>query len=473
MIPLTLRDVAVIVGGTVHDATGEERVIGPAFVDSRHSVSDGLFVAVAGEHVDGHDYAAAAVAAGASAALAERPVGVPAVVVEDSVQALGRLSRHVVDALPSLHVIAITGSQGKTSTKDMLAQVLEAAGDTVAPAESFNNEIGVPLTALAATDATRFLVVEMGARGHGHIRYLTSVSPPQAAIVLNVGMAHVGEFGSRDDIAVAKAELVEALPPGGVAVLNADDRRVSAMAGRTRAAVVTFGESAHADVRIGDVRADDAGRVGFDVTVGDDGGRVRLSHFGRHQACNAAAVIALATSIGVPFGSVVRALEAATSRSRWRMEVATTDAGVTVINDAYNANPDSTRAALETLAELGHRHGPSSRTFAVLGEMRELGEVSSAEHEEIGRLAVRLGVSSIVTVGDGARPVQAGAAEESRGAAELVPVTDAQSAIDFLRGALQAGDVVLVKASRAVGLEQVALALTNGPAIETSTKADA
>ena len=473
MIPLTLREIASIVDGTLADATGDEQVTGPSFVDSRYAVSEGLFVAVVGEHVDGHDFAADAVSAGAAAALTTRPVGVPAVVVGDTVLALGLLAREVVAALPSLFVVGITGSQGKTSTKDLLAQVLELEGETVAPVESFNNEVGVPLTALRATEATRFLIVEMSTRGLGHISYLTSITPLRAAIVLNVGVAHLGEFGSRDDIAVAKAELVEALSEDGIAVLNADDPRVAAMADRTRAHIVTFGESPEADVQISDVRLDDTGGVGFDVEVADDRRRVQMSLIGEHQARNAAAVIALATSVGIAFDVAVAELETATTRSKWRMEMTTGVTGATVVNDAYNANPDSMRAALKTLAGIGHRRGPPARTFAVLGEMRELGSSSELEHDAIGRLAARLDISQLVAVGEAGRQFHLGAAQEASWEGESVAVPDADSAIDFLRGALRAGDVVLVKASRAVELEKVALALLDDPDIDTATEADA
>lgn len=471
MISLTLREIASIVDGTLVGANGDERVTGAAFVDSRDVVSAGLFVAVVGERVDGHDFAADAVGSGAAAALTTREVGVPAVVVADTVVALGLLARHVVASLPSLYVVGITGSQGKTSTKDLLAQVLERVGETVAPVESLNNEIGVPLTALRATGSTRFLVVEMGVRGRGQVSYLAWITPPQAAIVLNVGVAHLGEFGSRDDIAAAKAELLDGLSADGVAVLNADDPRVAAMAARTRARVLTFGKSPAADVQITGISSDDIGRVGFDVSCEGSRSRIQLALFGEHQAANAAAVLAMTTGLGVPYEQVVSALEGAGVRSRWRMEVAANDAGVTVINDAYNANPDSVRAALETLSQIGRRRGPQTRTFAVLGEMRELGDSSTVEHEAIGSLAVRLDISRLVAVGDAARPMQLGAAREGPWEGEFVAVPDAQSAITFLRGALRAGDVVLVKASRAVRLETVALALLGDDDLDSATEA--
>ena len=232
-----------MVGGAVHDDTGVT-VTGPASVDSRQLEEGGLFVAVAGEHVDGHDYAARAVEAGAAAVLCERPVGVPAVVVTDVPAALGALAHHVVGRLPEVRVVGLTGSQGKTSTKDLLAQVLASTGTTVATLGNFNNELGMPLTALRADADTRFLVLEMGARHIGNISELCGFVRPDVGLVLNVGTAHVGEFGSRDAIAQTKGELVESLSEDGTAVLNADDPLVAAMASRTRARVRTYGESA-------------------------------------------------------------------------------------------------------------------------------------------------------------------------------------------------------------------------------------
>ncbi|MDQ4008962.1 MAG: UDP-N-acetylmuramoyl-tripeptide--D-alanyl-D-alanine ligase, partial [Actinomycetota bacterium] len=309
MIPLSLTEVADAVGGRVHLAEGEDaasvRVTGPAFVDSRAPEPGGLFVAVAGEHVDGHEFAQGAVEAGAAAALVSRPVAdVPCVVVEgpggpdspdspDSpdcvVPALGRLATAVLHRLPRCQVVGITGSQGKTSAKDLLAQVLDAAGPTVATSGSYNNEVGLPLTVLHADAETRFLVLEMGARHVGDIGYLTSLARPDVSVVLNVGVAHLGEFGSREGIAQSKGELVEALAEDGVAVLNADDPLVAAMASRTRGRVVTFGVSAGADVRVRDLSVDERGRPRFTLAAGEDSAEVALPLLGEHQAANAAA----------------------------------------------------------------------------------------------------------------------------------------------------------------------------------------
>ena len=460
MIEMTLAEIAAAVGGAVTDAAQSQRLVsGQAFVDSRQVEAGGLFVAVAGDSVDGHDFAASAVAQGASAALVERQVDVPAVLVPNTVSALGRLARHVLSRLPALRVVGITGSQGKTGTKDILAQLLERRGPTVAPVGSLNTEIGAPLTALRVNDSTRYLIVEMGARGRGHISYLTSLVQPSVGVVLNVGLAHLGEFGTQRDIAAAKGELVESLPSDGLAVLNADDPLVREMRSRTSATVVTFGQSSGANVRLSGVRLDDDGKASFALTVDGVTAQVGLPLVGEHQAMNGAAAAAVACETGMSVDEVATALSQVRSRSPWRMEVTTTRSGVTVINDAYNANPDSMRAALATLAEIGSRRKATARTFAVLGEMLELGEAAPAEHEALGRLVARLDISSLVVVGDAARPLHVGATSDERWRGDAVCVAGSAAAVEFLQGALRSGDVVLVKASRAAGLETVAAAL--------------
>ena len=458
MIPMTLPEIAAVVGGTVHD-DGGVTVTGPTFHDSRHPEAGGLFVAIAGERVDGHEYAAQVVDEGAAAVLAQRPVGRPAVVVADPYTALAALARHVVGRLPDLRIVSLTGSQGKTSTKDLLAQVLATAGATVATAGSFNNELGMPMTVLRADAGTRFLVLEKGARGVGHIRDLCGVARPYVGLVLNVGKAHVGEFGSQEAIAEAKGELVEELPADGTAVLNADDPLVAAMATRTRATVRTFGESAGADVRVVDLALDSSGCPEFDLVTADGTAHVHLRLLGEHQAGNAAAAAAVALSLGMSLDDVAAALSAATNASRWRMEQHERADGVLVVNDAYNANPDSMRAALKALAAIARGRGPDARSIAVLGEMRELGESSREEHDALGRLAVRLDISQLVVVGESARPIHLGACLEGSWGEESVFVADNDEAVAWLREHLHPGDVVLVKASRAAALERVAEAL--------------
>jgi UDP-N-acetylmuramoyl-tripeptide--D-alanyl-D-alanine ligase len=456
----TAADVAAAAGARLEppEAAGIP-VTGAAAVDSRHVAAGGLFVAVKGEHVDGYDFARPAAHAGASLVLADRAVvGVPTVVADDVVVALGRVARAWLDRLNAvgrLDVVAVTGSSGKTTTKDLLAAVLARAGSTVATPESYNNELGLPLTVLSAAPGTRFLVLEMGARGPGHLTELTRIAPPNVAVVLNVGSAHAGEFGSPERTAQAKGELVAALPPDGVAVLNADDGLVAAMSARTTARVVTYGTARGADVRAGDVRLE-AGRARFTLTAGTAGSApVALRVVGAHQVANALAVAAVGVELGLTVATVAEALSAAEPSSRWRMQVTDRTDGVTVVNDAYNANPDSVRAAVEALVAIAG----TRRTWAVLGEMLELGDTAASAHEAAGRLVAALGVARLVAVGPGARPVLAGALLAPAWTGESVYVDDTDAALALLRAALLPGDVVLVKASRGAGLERVALRL--------------
>ncbi|WP_210587381.1 UDP-N-acetylmuramoyl-tripeptide--D-alanyl-D-alanine ligase [Streptomyces sp. GESEQ-35] len=456
MIALSLAEIAAVVGGQTHDIPDPSvQVTGPVVRDSREAGPGSLFVAFAGERVDGHDFAAAVVEAGAAAVLASRPVGVPAIVVEDVQAALGALARHVVRRLGTT-LVALTGSAGKTSTKDLIAQVLQRKAPTVWTPGSFNNEIGLPLTALSATEETKFLVLEMGARGIGHIRYLTDLTPPKIGLVLNVGTAHIGEFGGREQIAQAKGELVEALPEDGAAILNADDPLVRAMASRTKAKVILFGESGEADVRAENVRLTDSGQPAFTLHTPSGASDVTMRLYGEHHVSNALAAAAVAHELGMSAEEIATSLSEAGSLSRWRMEVTERPDGATVVNDAYNANPESMRAALRALAAMGK----GRRTWAVLGKMAELGDEALAEHDAVGRLAVRLNVSKLVAVGGReASWLQLGAYNEGSWGEESVHVSDAQAAVDLLRSELRPGDVVLVKASRSVGLESVAQAL--------------
>ncbi len=455
MIPMTLAEVAEATGARLASgADPTSMVTGSVVIDSRQVETGDLFVALPGERVDGHDYAPHAVAAGAVAAVVGRTVPVPCLLVEDPQQALARLARAVVDRVAPT-VVAVTGSSGKTTTKDLLASLLSRLGPVVAPQGSFNNELGLPLTALGCDPDTRVLVTEMGARGRGHIAHLCGITPPTVSVVLNVGSAHLGEFGSREAIAAAKAEIVQALPPDGLAVLNADDPVVAAMAARTSAPVCLVGESPAAAVRADDVRLDPAGRARFVLEDGSGSAPVQLRLVGEHQVANALAAAAVGLHLGMPLVDVADGLSRAEATSRWRMEVTVRPDGVVVINDAYNANPESVRAALKTLVGIA-----SGRTsWAVLGEMRELGQASLAEHDAIGRLAVRLDVSRLVAVGEGARAVHLGAAHEGSWGRESVWVPDLDAALALLRQELQPGDVVLVKGSRLVGLEAVADAL--------------
>jgi UDP-N-acetylmuramoyl-tripeptide--D-alanyl-D-alanine ligase len=457
VIPLTLGEIATLAGGAV--ATGcdpSTPVTGPAEADSRRVSPGGLFVAVVGARVDGHDFVGQAVAAGAAAVLAARPVDAPAVLVDDTVLGLGRLAHGYLARLGA-DVVGVTGSSGKTSTKDLLSAVLSAVEPTIAPEGSFNTEVGVPLTVLRADEHTRFLVLEMSARGVGHIAYLCEVAPPRIGVVLNVGAAHLGEFGSRDAIARAKGELVEALPgadDGGVAVLNADDPLVRAMRSRTKARVVTCGVGDDSDVRASELVLDSLARPQFRLHAAGSQAPVELGVHGAHHVSNALAAAAVALELGVPLDKVAQALGAARPVSRWRMETHERADGDIVVNDAYNANPDSMRAAISALAAM-RRNAQDGRCWAVLGQMAELGEESNDAHREVGAAVAKAGVDKLVAVGSAARGIAEGAAAQGFSSSDIFCVSDVEAAVEVLANA-RAGDVVLVKASRAAALERVA-----------------
>jgi UDP-N-acetylmuramoyl-tripeptide--D-alanyl-D-alanine ligase len=448
VIRLSLAEVASAVDGRLVGADPQAAVTGTVEFDSRRAGPGALFVAFPGAKVDGHDFASAAVAAGAVAVLGTRPVdGVPMIIVADALTAMGRLARAVRDRLPALTVVGITGSSGKTTTKDLTAQLLPAVfqgAEVVAPPGSFNNELGLPHTVLQADERTRFLVLEMGSRGPGHIRYLCGIARPDVGVVVNVGVAHIGEFGSVDGIAVAKGELVEALPAGGFAVLNADDERVRAMAGRTAARVVLAGEAADAAVRATDVTLDERGRPAYRLTGPGGQADVRLAVAGRHQVGNSLLAAAVAVSLGAAVPDVAAALGDLRLVSGRRMDVFDRADGVMVVDDSYNANPASTAVALRALTAMGR----GRRTVAVLGYLAELGDHERAGHEEVGRLAAELGVDLLVVVGEPAAPICAGAAAVASWGGKSVLVTDQPAAVALLRDELRPGDVVLVKGSR-------------------------
>ena len=478
MLQITARDIAALTGGAlVGGATGDELVTGVAQIDSREVGPGDLFAAFLGENADGHDFLDAAHRAGAALSLVTEERGVPAVRVDDVRTALSLLAREQLGRArrenPRLVVLAVTGSAGKTGTKDLLGTILGAHGTTIAPAGSFNNELGLPLTVLRLGAQTRFLVLEMGARGIGHIAQLTDIARPDISLVLNVGSAHIGEFGSVDAIAQAKGELVEALAPEGRAILNAEDRLVAAMAQRSPAPVVTWGIT-DGDVRGAELTLDERARVRFDLVIPEGlttlhGQPVPTGRFGvhpdllgEHQAANVLAALTAALVAGVAPAEAAAALEGATLASGQRMQ-ALEAGGVLVIDDAYNANPDSMRQALKTLAHLGRTH----RTIAVLGEMLELGPDSVRLHDEIGRLAVRLNISQLYSVGDGAAPIHHGASLEGSFGGESEYLDTVEEAIAVLERTVQPGDAVLLKSSRDAGLRRIA-----GPLVEHLARRD-
>ena len=470
MIPLRLAEVAAVVGADLGARADPAAEVTSVTVDSRSVTAGSLFVALPGQHVDGHAFVPAALEQGAVAALTARPVPEATsacLVVPDPVLALGAVARAVVDrgTAAGLRVVGITGSSGKTSTKDLLAALLEPVGPTVAPHGNFNNELGVPLTVSRVAPDTRFLVCEMGARGVGHIAYLCRIAPPQIGAVLNVGQAHVGEFGSQAAIATAKAELVAALPPEGVAVLNGADPLVAAMHQVTAARVLLF--SAAGEPRAGQpavwtssLQADPLGRYRFslhsNVTGTEEVVPVELQLTGRHQVANAAAAAAIAVALGLDLDTISRGLSAARPRSRWRMELQTRADGLLVLNDSYNANPDSMRAALSTLAELGTGRAKPSTTWAVLGDMLELGDTAVAEHAALGRYVAQLGIDRLVTTGEHREIVVGAAVEAGMPPGRALAWEDKAALAEDLAAAVRPADVVLVKASRGLALDTVA-----------------
>ena len=488
MIDLSLASIADIVGGELVDVSAadaaEIRVTGTVEFDSRAVTAGGLFLALPGARSDGHDHAAGAVAAGAVAVLAARPVGVPAIVVPPSgvvdsgagvlehdadgsgaavLHALAKLASAVAAELVAggLTIVGVTGSSGKTSTKDLLAAVLAPLGEVVAPPGSFNNELGHPWTVLRATTDTDYLILELSARHPGNIAALAAIAPPSIGVVLNVGTAHLGEFGSREVIAATKSELPQSVPSSGVVVLNADDPVVAAMAEKTAARVVRVGRSPSSDVWAEGVVLDELARPRFTLHAEDGTVDIALAVHGDHQVSNALCAAAVAFECGATPETVADALGAAGPVSRHRMQVQTRADGVTVINDAYNANPDSMRAGLKALASMASSAEPHRTSWAVLGEMAELGDDAIAEHDSIGRLAVRLDVSRLVVVGTG-RSMSAmhhGAVMEGSWGSEAVMVADVDAALALLRAELAPGDVVLVKASNSARLGALADAL--------------
>jgi UDP-N-acetylmuramoyl-tripeptide--D-alanyl-D-alanine ligase len=456
VIPLSIAEIAKVTDAALDNVPDRAAIVaGPVVIDSRHAVPGAMFAALPGERADGHDFAAAAVTAGAVAVLGTRRTGAATLIVADVPTALARLARVVVDRLSGLTIAGITGSAGKTTTKDLAAQLVSSLGPTVAPTNSFNNEIGHPLTVLRATEQTKYLVTELSARGPGHIAALCRVAPPSLGVVLCVGNAHAGEFGGVEQIAAAKAELPQALPAGGVALLNADDPLVAAMADRTAARVVTFGRSPGADVRATGVVLDELSRPSFTLEMPDGAAAVTLRLHGEHNVTNALAAGALAGQLGMDADDIAAGLSDAIAQSRWRMEVTERPDGVIVVNDAYNASPEAVAAALAALRAMT----PGRRAYAVLGRMAELGERSREFHEQAGVAAARAGVAGLIAVGNEATQMLTGARSVAGFAGELIGVPNGQAALEAVAERLRPGDVVLVKASRAAGLQTVALAL--------------
>ncbi|MFF4403202.1 UDP-N-acetylmuramoyl-tripeptide--D-alanyl-D-alanine ligase [Streptomyces sp. NPDC001404] len=423
--------------------------------NSKRVSSGGLFCCLPGKHTNGHDFAGQAFEGDVAAVLARRPVGVPAVLVDDVLTAMARIARAVAHRYTGT-IIAITDSAGKTSTKDLLGQVLQEDGPTVATPRSYNNEIGFPVTVSQVRPDSRYLVLEMGARGKGHIDALCTLAPPKVATVLGVGSAHIGEFGSHEAIADAKAEIVRALPAHGVAVLNGDDPRVIAMRHETDARILTFGTGPDCDVRAHGIRTDEHGRPSFSLRYGPKTVRIQLAVHGRHNVTNALAAAATAFAVGVPSGRIAAALQQATLTSGGRMDVHH-HGQLTVINDTFNASPESMEAALEALQDIAG----GRRMIAVLGEMAELGDEAGAWHDRIGRKVVKTGILRLITVGGTHADTLGDAARALSSEVAVARASNAREALSLAEDLVREGDVILVKGANILGLEVVAQGLLN------------
>lgn len=453
MIPRSLEAIAAAVGGVRRGADPEIRSV---VTDSRAAADAALFVALRGELHDGHAFAAEAVANGAVAVLVDRepPPDVPAVVVADTGAALLALGGDERDRLGDVRVVGITGANGKTSTKDLAAGLLATRFRTHASPASFNNEVGVPMTLLGAPVGTEVVVAELGARHEGDVAALCAIARPDVAVVTNVGVAHMEAFGSWEAIVRSGAEPVRALAAGGSAVLNADDPIVRTYADQTQARVVRFGVADDADVRAESIVLEDDGRATFTLAIADAREPVALAVPGEHMVANALAAAAVGTLLGLTPAECAAGLKD-TRVSRWRMEPSTAASGIRILNDAYNANPESMAAGLRAARWIAR----DVRLIAVLGHMAELGPIAFEEHERLGRLLVRLGVDRLVTVGDAARVIARAAVREGALPEDVASYDDPAEAAEDVRAHASAGDVVFLKGSRVAGLERVAEAL--------------
>ena len=446
MIALTAGEISEIVQGELH---GDSSILvtQPPIFDSRSATKGSLFLAMKGESTDGHNFAQDAIAHGSSLVLSSREVAAPCVVVPDVRKALGKLAQHVRKQMPELIVIGITGSQGKTTTKDLLGWILSMSAETVAAEGSFNNELGVPLVLLRCTKTTRFCIVEMGARHKGDIAQLCEIASPNIGVVLKVGSAHLGEFGSQEVIAQTKAELIASLSNEGTAILGLYDRFTPEMTKGRTIRTLTFGESHDADIRAADIDIRE-GRAHFDLVTPQGRAAVGLRLVGSHQIANALAAACVATALEIPLDVIAVGLSTAEVASKWRMELHELD-GLLLINDTYNANPDSTSAALRTLAFFAQEQGGQS--WAFLGKMHELGESSRQDHANLGTLAQSLGIDHLVAVGADEYGVDI-TPESSLRVHLCSNQAQAQKFVDHI----QEGDVLLFKGSRAEKMEELA-----------------
>lgn len=436
MKELTIGEITKIVDGEAVNLDSNKSVKLKAVIDSREASHGTFFAAFEGKKSDGHNFVQEALDGGSEFALVSKPVSTPHIFVKDVILALTKLAKFNRDELSNLKVIAITGSQGKTTAKDLIAHLLEILGNTIASKSSFNNELGVPLVLLSCDEKTQFCVVEMGARHKGDIAHLVKIASPNIGVVLNVGHAHIGEFGSREKIAETKGELIAGMPETGVAILGSYDPYTPKLAKGLGIKTIIFGESGNCDVRAADIEIRE-GRASFDLVTSAGRAPVSLQLLGSHQISNALAAASVASELGLPIDSIAAALSTAEASSKWRMELIEVGE-IGIINDSYNANPESMAAALRTLALLAQERGGVA--WAILGKMHELGESSSDEHRMIGKIAQEIGIDNLISVG----------VKEYITQGETVGyLVDKRDEVIKFIDYISPGDVILVKASRA------------------------
>ena len=465
MIPLTLEEISVAINAASHNLDSNLNVTGKVVIDSRIVSQGDLFVAINGEKVDGHDFCHEAIKKGAIAVVSSKElVGIPTLLVKEgnaasknvdqpTVIALGKLASYLLMKLPNIFKIAVTGSSGKTTTKDLLFDLGNLIGPTVAPVGSYNNEIGMPQTILECDEKTKVLILEMGAREVGNIKKLCQIAKPDTSILLNIGSAHIEIFGSRELILKTKSEIIECLNAEDVAVLNHEDETFSKQ--KTKAKVVSFGLNG-ADVSAKNVVLNDKAQASYELEFEGKVSQVNLKLVGAHQVSNSLAAAAVFLKKGLDIDLVAKTLSNSVAKSKWRMQVEVNSKNVTVINDSYNANPESMKAAIRTLKQAG----ADKKTFIIVGEMLELGSDSKQMHEEVADLIQKLDVKKTLVVGNGAKIVSDYLSNNAyKGRLEFC--MDIDSAISKTKEMVEINDVVLVKASRAIGLERVANALMN------------
>ena len=465
MIPLTLEEISVAINAATLNLDSNLKVTGKVVIDSRKVSQGDLFVAINGEKVDGHDFCHEAIKKGAIAVISSKElVGIPTLLVKEgnaasmnvdqpTVIALGKLASYLLMKLPDIFKIAVTGSSGKTTTKDLLIDLGNLIGPTVAPVGSYNNEIGMPQTILECDEKTKVLILEMGAREVGNIKKLCQIAKPDTSILLNIGSAHIEIFGSRELILKTKSEIIECLNAEDVAVLNHEDETFSKQ--KTKAKVVSFGLSG-ADVSAKNVVLNDKAQASYELEFEGKVSQVNLKLVGAHQVSNSLAAAAVFLKKGLDIDLVAKTLSNSVAKSKWRMQVEVNRKNITVINDSYNANPESMKAAIRTLKQAG----ADKKTFIIVGEMLELGSDSKQMHEEVADLIQKLDVKKTLVVGNGAKIVSDYLSNNAyKGRLEFC--MDIDSAISKTKEMVEINDVVLVKASRAIGLERVANALMN------------